>query len=123
MKVSTQIAFCTLLLASNLTAQSNSFPFESTAITRFFDLKDTSLTVSFFEDMGLIEVCFDNLTLHPEMTHHLVIPEGRFVNEIVTDAPTAAHCLYFKMAYANDLVTLLENSQVTVTLLESTRQQ
>ncbi|MFT4762140.1 MAG: hypothetical protein ACI9LN_004124 [Saprospiraceae bacterium] len=123
MKISTQIALYLLLLSSSLVAQTIQPSSESSRITNFFALNAPNLTATFFDEIGLVEICFDGLQLHSGLPHYLIIPEERFENKVLTHAPLAVECLYFKVGHAIDLISIDSNSQVVVILLESVRRQ
>ena len=123
MKVSTQITLCALLYSYSLSAQTVFTSIEVSKTIHFFDLDASILTATCVEELGLVEVCFDSLPLHPEVPHYLIFPEGKVENEVVTNASVAIRCLYFDVGYAIDLIALDERSQVVVTVLEVVRSQ
>jgi hypothetical protein len=112
-----------LLLTNSLVAQKIHIPIDYSRMTNLFFLDAPNLTVTRSQELGIVEVCFDSLQLHPEVPHYLIFPEGKFENEVVTHPAAALQCLYFEVDYAIDLVTINKSSQVVVTLLESVRSQ
>lgn len=79
-----------------------------------FPLNYPSLEVDFYDEIGLLEVCFEKIELCAEAFHVLKIPEGNFYSEPATNWKHGNYCLYFQIDGAIDLVTETRESRVVV---------
>jgi len=87
---------------------------KKTIVEDEFPLNYPNLEVDFYDEIGLLEVCFDKIELCAEAFHILKIPEGNFYSEPATNWKHGNYCLYFQIDGAIDLVTETRESRVVV---------
>jgi hypothetical protein len=79
-----------------------------------FPLNYPNLAVEFYDEIGLLEICFEKIELCAEAFHILQTPEGKFYSEPSTNWKHGNYCLYFQVGGAIDLVTETKESRVVV---------